>query len=231
MQKNIQLAGIVLWHIWKTRCQLVFDNIRIPVVTLSLQEKKFISDWDNSLSSMSINGRNVQGRTDRNVSWTVPMYPFMKINFDASFKKDCNKCGLGLIMRSFAGECGGAASIPLTAFDEEQAEALGALQEVIWAKGNNIDHLHLEGDNSNVIAALNGASTAVKWTTSSVIEDILVLLSSFNSWKCSYVPREANKTAHLLAKEAYNASNNLVLSADSDFPMWLKSSLEEDSVS
>ncbi|KAI3972277.1 hypothetical protein MKW92_011692, partial [Papaver armeniacum] len=47
-------------------------------------------------------------------------------------------------------ECRGATSIPLTAFDEEHAEVLGDMHAFIWAKENNIEHLHLEWDNINL---------------------------------------------------------------------------------
>ncbi|RZC91975.1 hypothetical protein C5167_029119 [Papaver somniferum] len=55
------------------------------------------------------------------------------------------------VLKQSQGECEGTASIPLIAWDEEQAEALGALQAIIWAKERNIRHLQLEGDNSIIL--------------------------------------------------------------------------------
>lgn len=43
------------------------------------------------------------------------------------------------VLKQSQGECEGTASIPLIAWDEEQAEALGALQEIIWAKERILD--------------------------------------------------------------------------------------------
>lgn len=84
-----------------------------------------------------------------------------KINFDAC--TSYNKCSIGSIRHSSAAVCEGTITIPIKDFDEAQTEALEALQAIIWENESNIRKLQLEGDNNNVVEALNGRKFLVKW--------------------------------------------------------------------
>lgn len=96
-----------------------------------------------------------------------------------------------------------------TAVTPEGAEAAAALLAVTWEKEKGIRRLHLEGDCSNVIKAINGARSSVNWQTNSWIEDIIVILnSSFDYWPCSFDLKEANNAAHKLEKHAISNSSS-----------------------
>ncbi|KAI3989905.1 hypothetical protein MKX01_040875, partial [Papaver californicum] len=68
----------------------------------------------------------------------------------------------GLIIISFAGTCKGTYGVKVKVADEKQAEALGAMKAVLWEKEMNIIHLHLKGDNLNVVSAIKRKEEVVK---------------------------------------------------------------------
>ncbi|RZC47210.1 hypothetical protein C5167_040157 [Papaver somniferum] len=55
------------------------------------------------------------------------------------------------MMFSDAGQCGGAQLIARLAQDEEQAEALAALEAIKWAKASVVDKLHLRKEGHIVL--------------------------------------------------------------------------------
>ncbi|KAI3878505.1 hypothetical protein MKX03_023955, partial [Papaver bracteatum] len=119
--------------------------------------------------------------------------------------------------------CNGVRCIPLKAVDAEQAESLGAMEAVLWAKERGLQRIHLEGDCVNVVRAIQGHSSSVKWTTNNIIRDILFLLSEFEHWECSYAHRDANSLADSSAKFAKTQNN--VVDYYSDWPTWIKTIL------
>ncbi|XP_026380111.1 uncharacterized protein LOC113274904 [Papaver somniferum] len=132
-----------------------------------------------------------------------PSFPNVeKINFDASFINSSLPSGIELTLRNSTGFCDGVRCIPLKTVDVEQADALGAIEAVLWAKERGFQRIHLEGDCVNVVRAIQGHPTSVKWTTNNIIRDILYLLSDFEYWECSYAHRDANSLADSLAKFA-----------------------------
>ena len=57
----------------------------------------------------------------------------------------------------------------------------------------------IEGDAWNVIESLRNQVTAPHWSIKIVVEDILYLAKGFDNVKFSFVCREGNEAAHLLA--------------------------------
>lgn len=72
----------------------------------------------------------------------------------------------------------------------------------MWAKQKGLTRIQLEGNCLNVIEALKGKQTSVKWTTHNLIQDALDILSTFNFWSSNYVHRDANHLTDSLAKFA-----------------------------
>ncbi|RZC91906.1 hypothetical protein C5167_021619 [Papaver somniferum] len=100
----------------------------------------------------------------------------------------------------------GAKGMQSSGSDEEQGEAIAALEAIKWALQKGIQDLHLEGDNLNVIESINGALGRINWRTNSVIQDCRSLLSGFVNWMCTHVKRDANGVADKIAKNTRTQS-------------------------
>lgn len=88
--------------------------------------------------------------------------------------------------------------------------------------------MHPEGDSKNIVAAINKNASAVKWTTNAIIVDCISSLSSFQSWKCTFVSRKAKNIADLLAKRVYDSASCLF--RFDNFSNWLQASTQVDDV-
>ncbi|XP_026395577.1 uncharacterized protein LOC113289986 [Papaver somniferum] len=194
----ITFVGFAIWQIWNLRCNVVFNNAHVQVNNLVSQVNKDVNEW-NTNSMRVLAGRNHAGQGRTVTPWSLPENGFQKLNFDAAFMKENMYMGIGLIAFNDAGNCRRAQSIHGIANDEEQAEALAALEAIKWAKAEAVQNLHLEGDCLNVVNAINGSLEFVKWTTNNVIQDCRNLLGSFTNWKCTFVHRESNEVANSLA--------------------------------
>ncbi|XP_026410582.1 uncharacterized protein LOC113305796 [Papaver somniferum] len=107
-----------------------------------------------------------------------------------------------------------------------QAEAHALLNAVLWAKGKGWTKVHLEGDSLNVINAVNGSHSAVKWTTQNLINDVVDILNSFSVWLCTHVHMDANHLADILAKFA--RSKSVCFQYFSDTPEWIQTLIQQD---
>jgi ribonuclease HI len=87
--------------------------------------------------------------------------------------------------------------------DSSTVEALSALRAIKTCKERGMTKIHMEGDAKVVIdALLNGDED--RSPMGNVIEDIKEELCIVPHWKVSFVRRDGNKVAHVLAKYALN---------------------------
>jgi hypothetical protein len=86
-------------------------------------------------------------------------------------------------------------------------ESHAALLATQLAATHGCSDLILEGDALTVVTAINNPLVFKDWNFSSVVDDIFLLFSSFQSWKTLKVSRCANFRAHWFAKWA---ASNLV---------------------
>ncbi|KAK4487681.1 hypothetical protein RD792_005663 [Penstemon davidsonii] len=98
--------------------------------------------------------------------------------------------------------------------DPSSAEAMAALKALEFAREQNWNKIILEGDSSNIMAAIEG-DVGSHTSYGNIIADIKRLASGFESFKVRHVFREGNRAAHELAKlsstESF-VSNSLPLS-------------------
>ncbi|XP_026411086.1 uncharacterized protein LOC113306354 [Papaver somniferum] len=160
-EKYTQFVSFAIWHIWKLRCSVIFDNGSIQVSQLVAQVNKDIVEWNENSLKYNI-ARIAANQTKNIIPWKMPDIGFNKINFDAAYLKKNNYMGIGLILFSDAGKFVGAQSFSGIAQDEEQAEALAGLAAIKWARDSAVEKLHLEGDRQSVVIAINGDFSSIR---------------------------------------------------------------------
>ncbi|KAK6160802.1 hypothetical protein DH2020_004183 [Rehmannia glutinosa] len=139
--------------------------------------------------------------------WTRPSADFLKLNVDASIVQGTGT-GIGVVFRDSDGQI----ITSLTRFypDEmvvEVAEVIACRDGVSLAKRMGIKKLVLEMDSLIVFNKISTYSSDLSYV-GNVIADIFDIISSFDSFKPSYVRRIGNNVAHLLARYAFSASSN-----------------------
>ncbi|XP_026420131.1 uncharacterized protein LOC113316123 [Papaver somniferum] len=133
----------------------------------------------------------------------APPSDVLTINYDGSYQ-DLNKSGgIGLIIQTFVGIHQAARCIHLKDIrNAEQAECMWLWEVVNCAKTPRIEKVYFELDAKVVVDAVNNTNSSIDWRLHNIIKDIKLLLKSFTSWKCSYIPKEGNKVVDILSKLA-----------------------------
>jgi ribonuclease HI len=138
--------------------------------------------------------------------WTAPSQAWLKVNWDAALSQKRSRIGLGAVVRDWMGRLVMASCKTQTGCpDPSTSEALSALRAVQLCKALGATMIHIEGDAKVVIDALL-SDDEVRSHMGNVIEDIKEELRTVPHWKVSFVRREGNKIAHVLAKTALNCN-------------------------
>ncbi|XP_026383426.1 uncharacterized protein LOC113278919 [Papaver somniferum] len=132
MQNTIHDAckdRIIIWHIWKAKCSLVFENVQLNIWSIANRIGNSYNDWKSSCLS-TVRNNIVNGRP---IASSKPHIDNeLKINFDATFIIETGNAGLGLIIRDFAGTQHGLRSRNTPSVNAAGAEA--AHMALCWAK-------------------------------------------------------------------------------------------------
>ncbi|XP_026447810.1 uncharacterized protein LOC113348308 [Papaver somniferum] len=213
-----------MWNIWKYKCTIVFDKVQVNLQNIIALVQKNIVEWESFIDTSTIQRSHIVKTPE---CWKCPQSGWKKINAYASFDKNANNniAGIGLMLRNCVGTLEAAKGSTVAAMDEEQAEALACLEAVEWAIAKEIQQLHLEYDNINIVSAINGSLSSISWTSSNVVQDCLVRLNSINKWVCTSVKRSANSCADTLAK---NARLHSKIGEWSVAPMFMLEDLDKD---
>ncbi|XP_026459046.1 uncharacterized protein LOC113359668 [Papaver somniferum] len=220
----IQLS-CALREVWKERCNVVFEQKKPNPISCIRRAQCLEKSIKADISNSKITSSTIPLLRDSH--WKPPTDPFVTINFDASFKLCSKDCGLGLIIRNFAGTFQGAKCIYSNGnLNAEEAECIASLEAVRWEMNRHLEYIILETDSSNLAAAINGDDARGCWENLPIISDIKFYLNNFSSWKVRHDIIECNKVADTLAKfSRKNKVNNLWEESPPDF---ICSQLEED---
>ncbi|XP_038695493.1 uncharacterized protein LOC119992773 [Tripterygium wilfordii] len=135
--------------------------------------------------------------------WRGPSFNFIKVNWDAAVHSQSQCTGFGVILRDICGDVMACSTmVRRSLIDPTLAEAMAALYAVQLSLELGFRHIILEGDSSVIVAAIKGEElNLTSWR--SVILEIRRLLLNFSGWSVSLVRREANASAHALAKISF----------------------------
>ncbi|XP_023884011.1 uncharacterized protein LOC111996281 [Quercus suber] len=131
-------------------------------------------------------------------TWFSPPTSWIKLNFDVAIRK--RKTSVAIVARDQEGICvaeWAEQRIPGSSTVGEVSAALLAIQRAVDACFKNVV---IKGDAWNVIEPLRNQVVATHWSIKSVVEDILYLAKSFDNINFSFVCREDNEAAYLLAR-------------------------------
>jgi ribonuclease HI len=141
-------------------------------------------------------------------SWTNPPENWVKVNCDAALDKTRGLFGMGVVVWDSDGRL-----LALKRLIRRGSVELVVVEGMAFYYGMNLckavgfKDIWLEGDAKLICDALNKRSTdnSRSWH---LIEDIEMVLLSFNQWKCTHICREGNEAAHILAREALSWSGD-----------------------
>ncbi|XVF45785.1 hypothetical protein PTKIN_Ptkin02bG0234500 [Pterospermum kingtungense] len=218
--------GAILWSIWLTRNEHIFQNkdiifeqlvdvikARIAHCAMALWPKDHASFIGVFIcpENIVVPKRNEKQRTRQN--WMPPPSGSVKFNVDRSSTGKLGPAGIGGVMRDHTTKELACFSKSIGVEDSNIAELL-AIREaflVFIASPLVVDKkLIIESDSQNAVSWVNVPSSA-PWRVFNFINHIEALKMQVIDWKVNHVFREMNEVADNLAKEAiYRLSDMIV---------------------
>lgn len=134
--------------------------------------------------------------------WLPPCEGCLKVNVDGSFKEQKQLAGFGVVVRNAHGILVDGCCGSMKAASSFAAEALGMRRACQLIVDAGWKFVVIESDCLTLIDAVNNRNSGFDWRCSSVISDIVGFACGHKEVTFSYVPRQANRVADWVAKEA-----------------------------
>ncbi|XP_026430915.1 uncharacterized protein LOC113328036 [Papaver somniferum] len=200
LQDKSSIVLTVAWCIWKDRCSKVFDNIHLNPQITARNAIKTVGETMNVFAPVSVpNITNVVPDVASNFLESVS-HKSLLIFCDASFDKNTNESGFGIVALNSAGEFKGCKLVSGRSASSEVVESAAILEDASWIKRNNFQNFYIISDAKNIIAYLNNRKGQTSWTSCSLLDDCLFLLKDISPLKFIHLKRDHNNLADIDAK-------------------------------
>jgi ribonuclease HI len=140
--------------------------------------------------------------------WKAPEVGWLKANWDAAIDESRGRTGLGVIIRDSNGVMTAARCVTKQGcLNPAVGEAKAVLAAFQFCRELGIQQVHFEGDAKGVVDAIRSEAVDRGWM-GHVIEDIKQELRDFENTLISFVKRDGNRVAHVLARSAVKEGLN-----------------------
>ena len=209
LQENLVLCKFfsVLWAIWGQRNNRVSGRQALPSEVAVRTAFEFCNEW--KLARVNHQGRSV-GTSAGLVYWVRPPVGRLKLNIDAAMLKDPTSVGVGMVLRDSDGLLVACKSVVLLfCCSVKEAEAVGlreGLQRLLELHHFEVD---VELDAKIVVDAFHSKPLAID-KFGCIIGDCRGLVAN-SYFSIQFVKRQANKSAHCLARVVRSNASPFIL--------------------
>ncbi|CAN1141466.1 Uncharacterized mitochondrial protein AtMg00310 [Linum perenne] len=186
------------WRLWKSRNWVVFEKFQKSIPAL---HRQFSLDVDNlSFLPAPLHSAPSVFPT-RPTVWSPPRFPRLKINVDGAILASLGGA-CGLVVRDYLGGLLFATGISYPGITNPfLLELLAVRDACVLCRNLGWREVDIEGDATEVLRVVSGRLLLSR-DGGSIISDICSLLDSLPLIKLQVVPRQANMTAHYVARQA-----------------------------
>ncbi|XP_048633020.1 uncharacterized protein LOC125607204 [Brassica napus] len=190
----------VMWVLWTSRNQLVFENKSFSETEVLGKALKHAKEWQHSMAQASPRSGSSKDCASKAIQTQHPSDVYYCYS-DAAWKGASSAGGMGWTFTNAAGDTRsqGAVACPFVA-SALVAEALALKEAIKAAISLNIKDLICFSDSRGLINMITASSSVI--ALQGILHDISVLSLSFSSICFKFVPRLSNTIADRLAKEA-----------------------------
>ncbi|KAG8375096.1 hypothetical protein BUALT_Bualt10G0064800 [Buddleja alternifolia] len=200
--------------IWRNRNAILHGK---PVVEDGCVLREALKNWNEHKEaqiSKSILRQNNGGSSE----WTPPARQFLKVNTDITFHD--GKSAGAMVVRNARAAIVFAETWTSWEPNPTVAEAKAIKKAMMCMDSKNIAEVIFESDSLLAVAWISGCQSETEWNAKSIIEEARKLWKKWPRWKVKKIHREANCTAHEIAKWALSCEWNNVIAPD-QFPSFL----------
>ncbi|XP_050213893.1 uncharacterized protein LOC126665213 [Mercurialis annua] len=204
-REDVASCAFILWNIWKARNDVVFNQNHLLASEIVDKAYNQQREYTNALKKRhNLDAMPSSVTTARTILslWLPPPTGFHKVNFDGAIDMNSKIGAIGFVVSDCAGNIilAGARRFPgIVVPITIEALALRTSMEEVLLPGYK--DIICEGDCQILINAVNSSSSDDR-DAGVVLEDILSLIFHFSEIRFSYVNRENNWVAHMVARKA-----------------------------
>ena len=200
------LHGAVICDVvWKLRNQVHFEGVSPNLDGMLLKISSFVAEFRKVLDIPMESSRNRIQST-----WSKPNRGTIKINVDATCNSESTS--IAAVARNWRGDVVFACSKRVNTTLPLQAEAEAIIWALNLAANLGFVSISIESDSKTCIDALCCPIRDVPWRIKTICSDVLALKMNFSNCTFSWMARNANVAAHVLAK--WSLSNSYFGSFD-----------------
>lgn len=151
--------------------------------------------------------------------WEAPQLGWYKVNWDIALGVHNNKIGLGVVIQDHMGRLVAARCVTRQGrLEPAVVEAMAAFVATQTTQELGIQKAWFEGDVKSISEVVNSLVADLS-RIGHLVDDLRLELNKIPHWKMTYVCRENNRAAHVLARKATSKEmDGLWLQ---NFPEWL----------
>ncbi|XP_074288232.1 uncharacterized protein LOC141613398 [Silene latifolia] len=207
-----------LWCIWSTRNQILFQGVDFHPLMFYNHWSKLVSTGFQAIAELKKDACAIDGTPPPfardTANWIRNSNPFCVVGrigdcgyvramVDAGWK-GFDRAGVGWIVMSENGQIFHRMERKIKAESALQAEGLGVLLVLLWARERGLRHLEISSDCLSLILQVAGMERR-HHLLKAILEEISDCFTSFHCLALSYVPRRFNQVAHSLACKAMDS--------------------------
>ncbi|XP_070057860.1 uncharacterized protein [Nicotiana tomentosiformis] len=210
----------VIWTIWVNGNNNLFNNTTIK--TFVRYTHKQAVEYKLLTDKEALPPQNIP----ISVKWLKLTRNHIKLNIDGSFKEGTSLCGIGGLFRDNRGPwvLGFQGSLPC--LSPLHAELMALKTGLRLAMEQGFTNLEVESDSTDVISCLENDNSFLK----NIIHEYRLLMMQVKVQTIQHNFREANKSAHKLAKNAVRVNNSRDLGIMHHPPLFVTAALFSDYV-
>ena len=188
------LHGAVICDVvWKLRNQVHFEGVSPNLDGMLLKISSSVVEFRKVLNiPMGSSSNRIQS------TWSKPDRGTIKINVDAACNSESSS--IAAVARNWRGEVVFACSKRVNTTLPLQAEAEAIIWALSLAANLEVVSISIKSDSKSCIDALRCPNRDVPWRINTISSDVLALKMNLSNCSFSWVARDANVAAHVLAK-------------------------------
>lgn len=207
----------VLWGIWFFRNKKIWENKVVTAIVAMDWSAKSIANWSQAKSQKFKHSTTSSCSVSPDlVKWKKPVAGTLKLNVDAAVRLGADVFSMGLVLRDSAGAFVLSKTVckPMVSTVLE-AEALAILEGLYWLQVLDHDKAVVESDSLLAVRALQDDQDNLL-EVGHTLDACRIILDSKPGYSISFVKRQANVVAHLVAKLPCSLNCQNVITAPSD---------------
>ena len=187
------------WHIWKSRCDFLFNNLHVSPLRVISATSLSVSEFQSAQVCSALGSNLIPPGSMVRARWTPPNAGYVKINVDASWDRVGRVGFTGVVARDDRGRFLAAVRGEGRASSASMMEALAILHGCRLGKNQGWDLIVIESDSLDSISCLRDLAKKGNWEAYPIITKCCGFGREFRDCRWSWVPRLANSAADRLA--------------------------------